>query len=239
MRRTWNDDQLKQAVTEADSYREVILNLKLRAVGANYRSVKKHIDRLELDTSHFTHTGNRKAPQKIPNREIFKRNGHKIGTKLRKRVIEAGFLEYKCMLCDNIGTHNGKPLVLHLDHINGDHYDNRKKNLRWLCPNCHSQTPSYAKTSVKAEIVGLICQNKDCGKKFKRQKRSVKIYKNHYCSRRCYLTSSREFQPRPGSRRVDYDAVIAAHAENGSYRKTGMIFGISDVMVKKIVTKYA
>lgn len=37
----------------------------------------------------------------------------------------------------------GKPIVLHLDHINGVRNDNRLENLRWLCPNCHSQTDTY------------------------------------------------------------------------------------------------
>ena len=39
---------------------------------------------------------------------------------------------------------NGKPLVLQLDHINGISNDNRIENLRFLCPNCHAQTESFA-----------------------------------------------------------------------------------------------
>lgn len=42
---------------------------------------------------------------------------------------------------------NGKPLTLQLDHINGDHSDNRLENLRILCPNCHSQTSTWGMKS--------------------------------------------------------------------------------------------
>lgn len=41
------------------------------------------------------------------------------------------------------GSWNNKELKLDLDHINGDPTDNRLDNLRFLCPNCHSQTNTY------------------------------------------------------------------------------------------------
>lgn len=32
---------------------------------------------------------------------------------------------------------------IEIEHINGDHKDNRANNLKLLCPNCHSLTPTY------------------------------------------------------------------------------------------------
>ena len=54
-------------------------------------------------------------------------------------------MEYKCSGkdCCNKGEWLGKPLVLQLDHINGVRDDHRLENLRFLCPNCHSQTDTY------------------------------------------------------------------------------------------------
>ncbi|KKM90778.1 hypothetical protein LCGC14_1235300 [marine sediment metagenome] len=50
---------------------------------------------------------------------------------------------YQCSECD-LGTEwNGKPLMLELDHIDGDSSNNERENLRFLCPNCHQQTPTY------------------------------------------------------------------------------------------------
>ena len=67
------------------------------------------------------------------------------GPLLRKRLIHEGLIEDKCCECNNLGYWNNNPLTLELDHINGDNNDNRLENLRLLCPNCHSQTPTFRK----------------------------------------------------------------------------------------------
>lgn len=62
---------------------------------------------------------------------------------LKKRLLYDGILEYKCVKCANEGEWMGEAISLELDHINGDNNDNRLENLRILCPNCHSQTPTF------------------------------------------------------------------------------------------------
>ena len=47
-------------------------------------------------------------------------------------------------LCGNQGSHNGRPLTLQLDHVNGVNNDHRLENIRLLCPNCHTQQDTYA-----------------------------------------------------------------------------------------------
>ena len=58
-------------------------------------------------------------------------------------------LEYKCSICGNNGVYMEKPLTLQLDHINGVNNDNRLENLRFLCPNCHSQTETFSGKKLK------------------------------------------------------------------------------------------
>ena len=62
--------------------------------------------------------------------------------KLKIRLINEGKLEDKC---DNCGLEAWlqDSIPLELDHVNGDHNDNRLRNLRLLCPNCHAQTDNY------------------------------------------------------------------------------------------------
>jgi hypothetical protein len=67
----------------------------------------------------------------------------------RKRVIEeqAG----KCLLCAN-HTWLDRPIKLQIDHINGINSDDRRENLRALCPNCHSFTDTFGSKNINKKL---------------------------------------------------------------------------------------
>ncbi|OBJ38117.1 HNH endonuclease [Mycolicibacterium mucogenicum] len=48
-----------------------------------------------------------------------------------------------CAICGGDTTWQDLPLALVLDHIDGDPTNNRRENLRLICPNCDSQLPTY------------------------------------------------------------------------------------------------
>ena len=66
--------------------------------------------------------------------------GGPAGHFVRRYLIEKR--GYACEVC-GINTWQNKPIVLDLDHIDGNHLNNSPENLRHICPNCHSQTPTY------------------------------------------------------------------------------------------------
>ena len=144
---------LAPIVAESTSINQVLVALGLKQ--PSYTSIKHRIKAYGLDTSHFESNGPRKghAYRRYTDEEIFVENAPfdlrgTHGPNVRKRFIAKGHEEI-CAKC-GIGTvWNNAPLKLQLDHINGNNRDNRECNLRFLCPNCHSQTKTFAGRNKK------------------------------------------------------------------------------------------
>ena len=61
---------------------------------------------------------------------------------LKRAMLEAG-IKYQCERCGSLPEWQGKSLTLQVDHIDGDFLNNEPDNVRFICPNCHSQTPNF------------------------------------------------------------------------------------------------
>lgn len=144
-----NADEFKTLVESSTSIGDVLEGIGYKnKSGAAYIKVKERVEKEGLNTNHMNRLNNcvnRNAQTKIPIEEILIDNStYKNKSRLKIRLINEGVLEYKCGECGNKGEWLGKPISLQLDHINGINDDNRKENLRFLCPNCHSQTETYS-----------------------------------------------------------------------------------------------
>jgi 5-methylcytosine-specific restriction endonuclease McrA len=69
-------------------------------------------------------------------------------SKLSKRLVENKLIEYKCNSC-GIADYNNQAISLELNHIDGNRANHKLENLELLCPNCHSQTPTYRSKKLK------------------------------------------------------------------------------------------
>jgi 5-methylcytosine-specific restriction endonuclease McrA len=148
-RRRWSDDELVTAVPACFSVRAVLQRLGLNATGANYKTVQATITRLGLDTSHFLGRGHLRGRSHnwspcLPLDVVLVANSTYTSIpSLKRRLLAKGLLQRRCLEC-GLTDWRGAPLALVLDHINGDPRDHRLGNLRLLCPNCNSQTPTFA-----------------------------------------------------------------------------------------------
>lgn len=142
----WNDvDRIKQLCAESLTYSDVCRALQLTPSN-HIRSLKAFIKNHRVDVSHFDPNANRKATGKDaqPIAEILTVDSTYHRWHLKKRLVREGILVNVCSECSCPPVWNGKELNLQLDHINGINTDNRLENLRLLCPNCHSQTSTFA-----------------------------------------------------------------------------------------------
>lgn len=156
-RSKYTRELLAPIIAEARSLAGVLRALGLKPTGGNYRSINGRIQALELDTSHFvgqawsrgqtsesSEAVRRTARIKThPNDVVFVEHCSVVvrGTRLTARLRQLGW-PYVCAEC-GISSWRGRPITLHLDHVNGIHTDNRLENLRFLCPNCHQQTETW------------------------------------------------------------------------------------------------
>ena len=141
-------EQLCEAVLNSKSITGVLNYLKLNVSGSNHKKIKELIETFNIDTTHFI--TNLEFNQKLQLEEILTENSNYQSAKLKNRLIKENLKKDICEICGCSNEWNGKPLTLQLDHINGNHHDNRLENLRIICPNCHSQTETFSRSKVKA-----------------------------------------------------------------------------------------
>ena len=158
------DDDFINMVKKSTSVGDICHTLGSRKGGCMFSNIQRRIDEMKLNTNHFIDKRNGKynfnyiSKDEIINR--LKPNTILDQHWLKKKLIHFSIIPHKCNDCLLTSVWNGKPITLHLDHIDGDHTNNDVSNLRFLCPNCHSQTSTFSMGTRKRKI--HICI--DCNK---------------------------------------------------------------------------
>lgn len=142
-----SDEQFVELLKNSSTISEVLFKLGYSVKGNSwgFAKVKQRMSDLSLDGSIFKG----KSPitkygtlHKVNASDILKPNCKHARSVLRRYVIKNNLIPYRCAICGCVEW-QGRTLSLELDHINGINNDNRIENLRFLCPNCHSQTTTY------------------------------------------------------------------------------------------------
>ncbi|MFF0157408.1 HNH endonuclease [Streptomyces sp. NPDC005263] len=158
MRVSIPEDRLRDIVQQSESYADVMRSLGLDVNDTNHRRVRRAATRLGLDTSHFKRRTwaqpERPAPAPISQRVLVvlpSDAGRANRSQLHRALTEIG-VPYACETCGNTGEWLGRSITLQIDHVNGDWRDNRRENLRYLCPNCHALTETWCRQKKRVPL---------------------------------------------------------------------------------------
>lgn len=225
----WTNEEFITAVSISNSLADVLRNLNIDTKSyGHYKMIKRYIKKLNCNTSHFLSKEDlrtlqndklalsNKARPKATLKDLLVENGEYSHIKtIKKLIIKDKILPYECVEC-KLSTWRGKPISLHIDHISGNPTDNRLTNLRFLCPNCHSQTDTY------------------CGKSRNKKQNICK------CGKILYKESNSCSDCRVRKTKINWKPIddLIKSVEEIGYEATGRSFGVSGNAVKKHIKKH-
>ena len=141
----FSKEEFINIIQNSNSYAECCRKLGYSDRGSHgSEAIKKRCKELNIQISHFNQSGKSNSKRYNLDDILVENSTYANISRLKIRLVAEKKLEYKCAICGNEGIWNNQPLSLQLDHINGKHLDHRLENLRFLCPNCHSQTDTFS-----------------------------------------------------------------------------------------------
>jgi hypothetical protein len=151
--RTFSPETLARAAAESISLAGVLRRLGVPETGFARTRLRRDLAAYGIDTGHFTGQGYARgvpSPHRLSADRILRRKEsgeQRTKTAQLRRALDDLGVPHVCAGCGLGDVWQGRRLVLEIDHVNGDRLDNRRENLRYLCPSCHSQTASFANRS--------------------------------------------------------------------------------------------
>jgi hypothetical protein len=218
----YTKEKLEEAVAQSKCYTDVFNFLETNRGGNTYQRIKSLIKEYEIDTSHFwkpSQAGIFKAglnAKKHYSELLISGYKQRLRSRQIRRALQESGEPYICKKCSRGPNWEGESLTLQVDHIDGDWSNCCKENLRFMCPNCHSQTTTFCNNGS-----GKIKQCENCYKKITNKSKWCKL-----CSDIC-KDQNRKIKNRPDL------SVLLEDIEELGYVQTGKKYGVSDNSIRK------
>lgn len=217
-------EEVKEIVKTSKTKKEVAKRLGYSSDGGTtHRTLNNFFAKNNIDIEHLE----TKSVPVYTEDTVFCENGTISQHSLVNWYKKGNYSKYQCSICGQQPFWNNKPLIMILDHINGNHTDDRLENLRWVCPNCNYQldTTGYKKSRVlkTKEITKTYCI--DCGKE---------ITKGSLRCNKCEGLAKRIPEEKMLVTREQLKSLI----REKSFTSIGTMYNVSDNAIRKWCDKF-
>lgn len=140
----WSKELIEDAMVGAICMSDILIQLKLSIRAGNYFTLKKYAKIYGINLPKYKYQRGNKHKRILTNDDIFIKDSDVSRGVVKRRLIEEG-RGRECEICYINDQWMGEKLVMVLDHKNGINNDNRKDNLRFVCPNCNSTLDTHCR----------------------------------------------------------------------------------------------
>jgi len=164
-------DELVELVFKSKTFKDILDVFGMSNKGGNSKTLKRRLTEENINYTHIRQgmdsNKGRKFPDSCMSKEeclsnIFVNPSSPCKSSIKRYLIKYNLIPYECE-CGLKNVWRNKKLSLQLDHKDGNGSNNSLENLRWLCPNCHSQTETFAGKKLKIKYFCEKCQSEIAG----------------------------------------------------------------------------